>query len=89
MDDRKILDLYPLPIARGYRRYLNATEVKERHDLGYFLFEIYLKYLAAVAISAYLAGEERDHRVNAALKGLLRPSLGRSYGTASRGPPRS
>jgi Tol biopolymer transport system component len=76
MDDRKILELYPLPLARGYRRYLNATEPKERHDLGYFLFEIYLKYVAAAAIAMYLAGKERDHRVNACLKGLLRPSLG-------------
>lgn len=76
MDDRKILDLYPLPLARGYRRYLNASEVKERHDLGFCLFEILLKYVASVAIAAYLAGEERDHRVNAALKGLMRPSLG-------------
>ncbi len=76
MEDRRILDQFPLPLARGYRRYLNAPESKERHDLGYFLFEIYLKYLSATAIAAYLASPERDHRVNAALKGLLRPSLG-------------
>jgi malectin (di-glucose binding ER protein) len=76
MEDRTILEQFPLPIARGYRRYLNASESKERHDLGYFLFEIYLKYLSATAIAAYLASPERDHRVNAALKGLLRPSLG-------------
>ena len=76
MDDRRILEQFPLPLARGYRRYLNASEPKERHDHGYFLFEIYLKYLSATAIAAYLASPERDHRVNAALKGLLRPSLG-------------
>ena len=76
MDDRKILENYPLPIARGYRRYRNASEVRERHDAAYYLFEVYLKYLAAVAIAEYLAGEARDHRVNAALKGLARPSLG-------------
>ena len=76
MEDRRILEQFPLPLARGYRRYLNATESKERHDLGYFLFEIYLKYLSATAIAAYLASPEREHRVNAALKGLLRPSLG-------------
>jgi len=42
MDDRRILDLYPPPLARGHRRYLNASEPKERHDHGYFLFESYL-----------------------------------------------
>jgi len=76
MDERKALDSYPLPIARGYRRFLNAEEGRERHDAAYYLFEVYLKYLAAVAVAHYLAGEERDHRVNAALKGLARPSLG-------------
>ena len=76
MDDRRILEHYPLPIARGYRRYRNANEVRERHDAAYYLFEVYLKYVAAVAIAQYLAGEGRDHRVNAALKGLARPSLG-------------
>src|SRR5688572_15823487 len=45
MDDRRILDAFPLPLARGFRRWLNAREA-------------------------------RDHRVNAALKGLARPSLG-------------
>jgi serine/threonine protein kinase/TolA-binding protein len=76
MDDRNVLEHFPLPIARGYRRYLNALEVRERHDAAYFLFEIYLKYLASIAIASYLAGEAREHRVNAALKGLARPSLG-------------
>ncbi|MBI4605722.1 MAG: protein kinase [Planctomycetes bacterium] len=76
MDDRKVLELFPLPIARGYRRYRNAGETKERHDAAYYLFEVYLKYLASIAIAFYLSGGERDHRVGAALKGLVRPSLG-------------
>ena len=76
MDDRRILESYPVPIARGYRRYRNASEARERHDAAYYLFEIYLKYAAAIAIAHYLAGEARDHRVNASLKGLARPSLG-------------
>ena len=33
-----------------------------------------------MAIASYLAGEGRDHRVNAALKGLARPSLGEWLG---------
>ncbi len=76
MDDRKILDFQPLPIARGYRRCRNAREARERHDVAYSLFEIYLKYLASIAIARYLSVEQRDHRVNAVLKGLARPSLG-------------
>ncbi|MBI4582712.1 MAG: serine/threonine protein kinase [Planctomycetes bacterium] len=76
MDDRRILEFYPLPLARGYRRYRNASEPRERHDAAYYLFEIYLKYAASIAMANYLAREDRDHRVNAALKGLARPSLG-------------
>ncbi|MBI4601929.1 MAG: serine/threonine-protein kinase [Planctomycetes bacterium] len=76
MDDRRILEHFPLPIARGYRRVRNAGEVRERHDAAYYLFEVYLKYAAAVAIAHYLAGEARDHRLNAVLKGLARPSIG-------------
>ena len=55
MDDRKILDHYPLPIAWGYRRYRNAAEVRERHDSAYYLFEIHLKYLASGALHFGLA----------------------------------
>ena len=51
MDDRKILDLYPLPLARGYRRCRNASEARERHDAAYYLYEVYLKYFAAMARS--------------------------------------
>jgi hypothetical protein len=75
-DQRSLLDRCPLPLARAYRRSLNAVETRERHDAGYFAFEVYLKYAAAIAIAFYLAAEPRDHRVNAALKGLARPSLG-------------
>jgi hypothetical protein len=76
VDDRKVLESYPLPLARGYRRYRNAAEARERHDAAYYCFEIYLKYAASIAIAHYLTGGQRDHRVNAALKGLARPSLG-------------
>ncbi|MBI4601648.1 MAG: protein kinase [Planctomycetes bacterium] len=76
MDDRKVFESYPLPLARGHRRFRNAGEARERHDAAYYLFEILLKYLASIAIARYLRGEERDHKVNAALKGLARPSLG-------------
>jgi serine/threonine protein kinase len=76
MDDRKVLDESPLPIARGYRRFLNASEPRERHDAAYYCFEIYLKYVASIAIAHYLGGERRDHGVNAVLKGLVRPSTG-------------
>jgi serine/threonine protein kinase/tetratricopeptide (TPR) repeat protein len=76
MNDRGVLEHFPLPVARAYRRYLNALEARERHDAAYYLFEVYLKYAASIAIAFYLAGEARDHRVNAVLKGLARPSLG-------------
>jgi hypothetical protein len=80
LDDRRILDLSPLPLARGYRRFVNAREPRERHDAAYYLFEVLLKYLASIAVADYLASAEREHRVNAALKGLARPSLGEWLG---------
>jgi len=67
---------YPLPIARGWRRFLNADKGRDRHDAAYYLYEVYLKYCASFAMARYVAGEARDHRVNAVLKGLVRPSLG-------------
>jgi len=76
VEDRGVLDRQPLPIARGVLRYRNAGEIRGRHDTAYYLFEIYLKYAAAMAMSSYLAADARDHRVNAVLKGLVRPSLG-------------
>ena len=76
MDHQKVFDQQPLPIARCYRRFRNAGGDRERHDAAYYLFEIYLKYVASAAIAHYVAGEGRDHRVNATLKGLARPSLG-------------
>jgi len=76
MNERAILESVPLPLSRGYLRFRNATEGRERHDLAFYLYEIYLKYVASVAIAHYLSGEAREHRVNAALKGLARPSLG-------------
>ncbi len=60
MDDRKILESLPLPLARGYRRFRNASEVRERHDAAYCLFEIYLKYASSIAVARYLAGEAHD-----------------------------
>jgi hypothetical protein len=76
MDARRVLESFPLPISRGYRRFWNAVETRERHDAAYYLYEIYLKYLSSIAISEYLAQDAREHRVNAALKGLARPTLG-------------
>src|SRR5574341_833004 len=57
MDDRQITESAPLPLARAFRRYWNSAGDRERHDAAYFLFEIYLKYAASIAIARYLAGE--------------------------------
>jgi hypothetical protein len=65
MDHRQILESQPLPLARGFRRWRKAAETREEHDAAYYLFEVHIKYAAAGAI----AGSERDHKVNAVLKG--------------------
>ena len=79
METGEILALYPLPIARGWRRFLNSDEGRDRHDAAYYLYEVYLKYCASFAMARYVAGEARDHRINAVLKGLVRPSLGETW----------
>ena len=76
MSTTNIAKRWPLPVARAYENFLGAEEPKEAHDRAFAVFEVTLKYLATVFISDYVWGNERSHRVNAALKGLARPSLG-------------
>lgn len=77
MDDRKILELQPLPIARSYRRYRKASQVRERerHDAASQLFEVYLRYAASLAVAHYLASGERDRELDAVFLGLARPGI--------------
>jgi TonB family protein len=67
---------YPFPIAKAYMRTINAEEPVERFTQIGYLFEVTLKYLAAVSISEYLTHGGGDENVNKTLMGIKRPSLG-------------
>jgi len=78
MDDfgLRILEDYPLPIARAYRRLLSAGDEAERFDRALQLGEICLKYAALVGLASYLADSDRHPALDRALTHLTRPSLG-------------
>jgi hypothetical protein len=75
-----ILYRYPYPIALTYHNADNAREVMAAHDQRLKLFEVILKYLASVAIAQYARQAGDDEKVNRALRGLSRPSLGQWNG---------
>lgn len=71
---------YPFPIAKAYLRAVNADEPVERFTQIGYLFEVTLKYAAAISVSEYLAQPQRDKNVNQTLSGIRRPSLGNWVG---------
>jgi len=71
---------YPYPIAKAYMRTINAEEPVERFTQIGYLFEVTLKYLAAVSVSEYLTYGANDDNVNKTLSGIKRPSLGHWVG---------
>ncbi len=71
---------YPYPIALTYHNTGSTRETVGLHDQILRLFEVILKYLATIVISQYIQDEGRDNRVNRALRGLTRPSLGQWNG---------
>jgi len=71
---------YPYPIAKAYLRAVNADEPVDRFTQIGYLFEVTLKYAAAISISEYLAQPARDKNVNQTLSGIRRPSLGNWVG---------
>ena len=75
-----ILYRYPYPIALTYHNADNAREVMAAHDQRLKLFEVTLKYLASIAIGQYVRQAGDDEKVNRALRGLARPSLGQWNG---------
>jgi len=49
LGDRSIRDSLPLPVARLWRRALNAKSAKDRHDTAYFAWEVSIRLGVAVA----------------------------------------
>lgn len=68
---------FPYPIAKVYLKTINAEEPIEKFTMIGYLFEITLKYAAAITISEYLSGSKRDDTINRILSGINRPSLGK------------
>jgi hypothetical protein len=76
----EILYRYPYPIALTYHNADNAREVTAAHDQRLKLFEVTLKYMVSIAIAQYVRQAGDDEKVNRALQGLVRPSLGQWNG---------
>jgi hypothetical protein len=68
---------FPYPIAKVYLKTINAEEPIEKFTMIGYLFEISLKYAAAISIAQYLKLEQRDETINKILSGINRPSLGK------------
>ncbi len=65
----------PLPFARAYVRFIESENEEDRYTNACNLFEVYIKYSAALCVSAYLDGEIRDNSVNSTLRSLVQPAL--------------
>ncbi|HKO24449.1 MAG TPA: hypothetical protein VJY65_06865, partial [Chloroflexota bacterium] len=72
---------YPYPLAATYwRAFYAAANADESHEYLLDLYEITLKYCAAIAVSQYIADGVNDAKVNQDLQHLQRPSLGHWQG---------
>ncbi len=79
--DRDVGDRFPYPLVGTYNRALFQTpDPAEAHEYLLDLFEVTLKYLAAIAIAQYLADGVRDAQLDHDLRELQRPSLGHWQG---------
>src|SRR5919199_1680076 len=72
---------YPYPLAATYwRAFYAAANADESHEFLLDLYEITLKYCAAIAVSQYIADGVNDAKINQDLQHLQRPSLGHWQG---------
>src|SRR5580765_920467 len=79
--DNQIRGNYPYPLAATYHRaYYGSPDLDEIHEYLLDLFEVTLKYLAAIMMSQYFAEQVNDPRTNKTLLALERPSLGHWQG---------
>jgi hypothetical protein len=68
---------FPYPIAKVYLKATNAEEPIEKFTMIGYLFEITLKFAAAISISEYLNSTTKDKTINNILSGITKPSLGK------------
>ena len=84
--NRDITDLYPYPIATAYLKLYQTGDPTGRHERLKDLFEVTVKYLAAIVLAQYVRDRLADGAtygspaVDAALLNLKRPSLGHWVG---------
>jgi ABC-type multidrug transport system ATPase subunit len=76
-DDELVVSRYPYPLAATYNRAFALPEDDtEAHDYLLDLVWVTLKYFATLAVAQYLSDGAREPKLNQALLGLQRPSLG-------------
>lgn len=72
-----VRSLFPYPLAATYHRaFYSTNDMDEMHELLLDLFELVVKYCAALVVSQYLDEKLDDPRLDASLLQLQRPSLG-------------
>src|SRR5882724_5436424 len=74
--DENLLRELPLPLAQLYRRGHNAKSALERHQAGYYLWEVALKLLGSVAIAEFAERGQHDPELVERLQNLARPATG-------------
>jgi len=82
--DQVILNEYPYPIAKCYEKVVGAKDYFERWEKLRSLFEVIVKYLCCINLAAYLKANYNDLQINAAIKYLIKPSLGHWYNIFSQ-----
>jgi hypothetical protein len=79
--DDDILARYPYPLASTYSRaFFQSADPTDIHEYLLDLFEVTLKYCAAVAMANYLQDQAWDAKISGELLELRRPSLGQWQG---------
>ncbi len=79
--DADIRARYPYPLAATfYRAYYDAPDLSTIHEYLLDLFEVTLKYCAAIALAQYVKDGGIDPALNKSLQDLQRPSLGHWQG---------
>jgi WD40 repeat protein/serine/threonine protein kinase len=73
---RQLAATAPTPLARLAERAQNDCSPERQHHNSYYLFELWLRLLAAVAAVRYRSVGRRVDAVEHALRELVRPSVG-------------
>lgn len=73
---KKYLENSPYIIAKKIQTYIDADTYAEKYDLIEKIYTQILRYFSCVCLSEYLIDSDSNVKVNGAINGLIRPSIG-------------